>query len=128
MGMYTELILGCELKDKTPASVINTLKWMCGEGDKPNDLAKIFMESYFVFSQSSYYFGVNKGHSKLWYDDISEAWHISARCNIKNYDGEIESFLEWLKPHIKSGSGCRDFYAIVCYEEADEPTIHYLQD
>ena len=127
--MYTELILGCELKKDTPQKVVDVLRWMSGDGEKPANLTEIFgVDDYFRFSQGSYYFGVCDGHSNLWFDDISEAWHISARCNIKNYGGEIEGFLSWLKPHIDAGSGQRDFYAIVCYEEEAEPTIHYLEN
>jgi hypothetical protein len=53
---------------------------------------------------------------------------LSTRSNIKNYKQEIETFLEWIKPYINGGSGSRNMYAIVIYEEQDEPTIYYLHN
>ncbi len=76
----------------------------------------------------SYYFGVSSPVSQLWYDDISRQWILSSRSNIKNYENEIETFLKWIKPYISSGSGNREMYAIVIYEDTDEPTIYYLHD
>ncbi len=59
---------------------------------------------------------------------ISDTWNLSSRANLKNYDDEIEKFLNWIKPFLEQGSGERDFYAIVCYEEQAEPTIYYLKE
>jgi hypothetical protein len=81
-----------------------------------------------VNGSGSYYFGVIDPVAKMWFDKISKAWHLSSRCNIKNYEDEIETFLDWIKPHIADGSGMRDMYAIVMYEESAEPEIHYLED
>jgi len=64
----------------------------------------------------------------MWFDDISKSWHLSTRSNIKNYEQEIQTFLEWIKPYIDGGSGGRDMYAIVIYEEQEELDIYYLHD
>lgn len=64
----------------------------------------------------------------MWYDENGSQWHISSRTNLKNYEGEIESFLQWIKPYIESGSGAKEMYAIVTYEESEEPTIYYLEN
>lgn len=126
MGMYTELIFGAELKKETPNEVIETLRYMVGDIEKPQKLA--FDADRNPLRGGSYYFAVNKSVSKIWLDNIDNQWHISARANIKNYDNEIEQFLEWIKPWIEGGSGARDMYAIVTYEEDDEPTIYYLYE
>ncbi len=55
-------------------------------------------------------------------------WVLSSRSNIKNHNRDIETFLEWIKPFIDSGSGKRDMYAIKISEEQSEPTIYYLYD
>jgi hypothetical protein len=60
------------------------------------------------------------------YDEIAKQWYLHFRTNIKNYDNEIEKFLDWIKPYIKQGSGAANFYAIVTYEEDVIPTIYYL--
>ena len=129
MGMYTELIFGAELKKETPEQVINALKYIIGElEDKPDDFPLPEGRCKYVLNGSSYYFGVSESLSKIWFDEISKSWKISSRSNIKNYENEIEKFLEWIKPHIERGSGAKNMYAITIYEEDFEPTIYYLHD
>ena len=125
MGMYTELIFGANLSKDTPNEVIEALKYMIGDTEeKPNNFP--FTDG--LFREASYCFGVSSPVSKMMYDDIGDNWILSTRSSIKNYDGRIEAFLEWIKPHIDGGSGTRDMYAIVTYEEAEVPEIHYLHD
>jgi hypothetical protein len=127
MGMYTELIFGASLKEDTPNQVINALKYMIGEiEEKPIDFPLPEGRCEYLLRAGSYYFGVNVSVSSLRYDKITESWVISSRSNIKNYVNEIETFLEWIKPYISSGSGQRDMYAIVIHEQQSEPTIYYL--
>lgn len=63
----------------------------------------------------------------MWLDDIDKRWHISTRSNIKNYNNEIQTFLEWIKPYIVCGSGSKDLYAITIYQEDKEPKLYYLK-
>ena len=119
--MYTELIFGASLKEDTPQEVIQTIQDMIdGQPTK-----KSFQH---LFNTSSYYFGINEPLVKFWKDDIRNCWILSSRSNVKNYDGEIEAFLEWIKPYIEKGSGEREFYAIATYEESREPVIYYLEE
>ena len=127
--MYTELIFGASLKKETPNSVINALKYMLGEiEDKPFDFPLPNGRCESLFQYGSYYFAINEPVKKMWFDEVDKQWHISTRSNLKNYEGEIEAFLDWIKPYIESGSGRRKMYAIVLYEEFDEPTIYYKHD
>ena len=127
--MYTELIFGAELKSDTPIEIIESLKYMLGElENKPKDFPTCNNRFEHLFGCSSYYFGVNKPITKMWYDLISKSYHISTRSNLKNYDSEIETFLEWIKPYIESGSGINELYAIVIYEDAEIHTLYYLED
>lgn len=129
MGMYTELIFGAELKKDTPNQVIEALKYMIGETkEKPSDFPLPDGRCEWLFQGGSYYFAINNSVTKMWLHDIDKQWHISTRSNIKNYESEIETFLEWIKPYIDSGSGGRDLYAITIYEEQDTPTLYYLHD
>lgn len=126
--MYTELIFGADLKKDTPDSVIEVLKYMIGDTEaKPKYFPFHNGRCECLFRSSSYYFGVNEPVCKLWKDDIGKNWVLSTRSNIKNYKGEIEAFLDWIKPYIDGGSGYRDMYAIVTYEEAGTPDIYYLR-
>ncbi len=135
--MYTELILGCSLKENTPQEVIDTLKFMCSNEVKSR--AETVYPNGFPFDKEgryswmlqygSYYFGVTHGLKPYFeFDRIKNSYILATRSNLKNYSQEIETFLSWLKPHIEQGSGGREFYAIVTYEEAEEPTIYYLKD
>jgi hypothetical protein len=130
MGMYTELILGASLKKDTPDSVINTLKYMAGEIDEEPEGFPFKDQSArlaYLLNHGSYYFAVNNSVVKIWQDEIGRNWRISSRSNIKNYDDEIETFLAWLKPYIKAGSGSKDMYAVVIFETQDIPAIYYLE-
>lgn len=131
--MYTELIFGAKLKRETPKQVTNALSYMLGVG---GDECPLLPDDPFfkcerwrsLFGGGSYYFAVNESVSRMWYDSIDNCYHISTRSNIKDYNDEIKTFLSWIKPHIEEGSGYRDMYAIVTYEEDSESTIHYLRD
>ena len=129
MGMYTELIFGAELKRDTPNEVIEALKYMLGETEtKPANFPLPDGGCEMLFREGTYSFPINNPVNKMWLDDIDEQYHISTRSNIKNYENEIETFLEWIKPYIYGGSGNRDMYALVIYEDQDEPTVYYLYD
>lgn len=39
---------------------------------------------------------------------------------LKNYDSEIEEFLDWLEPYI----GTEGFIGYMRYEEWEDPTLH----
>lgn len=126
MGMYTELIFGASLKTDTPKEVIDTLRYMVGDIDKPEKLA--FDSDRNPLRGGSHYFGMINDVTKMYYNDTANCWVLSSRANIKNYENDIDAFLEWIKPYVDSGSGNRDMYAIKIYEEQSEPTIYYLYD
>lgn len=129
MGMYTELIFGAELKIDTPNEVIEALKYMIGETEeKPENFPLPDGRCEWLFQSGSYYFAVNNPVSKMWFDDIGKRWRVSTRSNLKNYEDEIETFLEWIRPYIDGGSGGRNLYAITIYEEQEVPTLYYLHE
>ena len=126
MGMYTEIIFGASLKSDTPKVVIDTLKYMIGKTkDRPSDFAFPISRFDYMLRSASNYFGISEPVCKMWYDKISKNWIISTRSNIKNYCNEIEHFIEWIKPFVESGSGKRNMFAVVTYEEQEEPTFYY---
>jgi hypothetical protein len=131
MGMYTEIIFGAGFITDIPEYVINTIKKLVN-GDELDETIPdhLFFKSerpWLLRSGGSYYFP-GTVEPKLYFDDIPKQWYLHFRTNIKNYDNEIEKFLDWIKPYIADGVGNRNFYAIVTYEEADEPTIYYLSE
>jgi len=126
--MYTELIFGASLKRDTPESAIKTIQAMIDD-----DMEAVRLNSGLIFGRNPFnsahgYFGLDRPVLAFWKEKYDQQWHLSTRSNLKNYEHDIELFLEWVKPLIEAGSGLRDMYAIVMYEEQQEPTIYYLND
>ena len=154
MGMYTEFIFGCELSKKTPKVCVDALDYVInGEEKKPKyenpegweqkrfnenyierttpiEEIEKFIEDYDLerlFLCSSYYFGAANPVRKFIYDSISDSYHISTRADLKNYSGQIEKFLDYIKPYVEHGSGYpHRIYAYVQYEEDSFPTIYAM--
>lgn len=127
MGMYTELVVGIQLKQDAPEDVVETLKYMAGDIEY---LATVPIHSLFqtsrwkhMFRSSSYYFDGDT-RSTMRYDDISKAYHLTIRCDLKNYDSEIEEFLDWIAPY----SCTEGFVGYYRYEEAENPTLVYFDE
>ncbi|MCA1800256.1 MAG: hypothetical protein LC650_03090, partial [Actinobacteria bacterium] len=59
--------------------------------------------------------------SSLNYDDIG-GWFLTIRCNLKDYDDEIEKFIDWITPYTDSTG----FVGYKRYEQDEEPTLIYL--
>ncbi len=119
MGTYTELVLKCRLKRDMPKEALDVFDYLFGLGEKPATLPK---HNFFSLPRwelvgrcSSYY------HHPEAVNSYTE-WRIFSRSDLKNYDDEIENFLDWAKPYIYSASdrGCIGW---TWYEEANEPTL-----
>lgn len=127
MGMYTELSVSAELKDLTELE-INALMWMVGEIDQPSSLPnhELFKcdRCEYMLRMRSYYFPFTID-PVLKLDPIDNQYRLVTRSNMKNYEGEIELFIDWLKPFIDCGVGINNMFAVVCHEEQEEPTLYY---
>lgn len=125
--MYTELVLGARLKEDTPRHIIEMLKVIFRHNErlpeKYSDWEDKFPNIRCIPFGSSYYFAVQDDHSRLSYDDISKDWTITIRCNIKNYNNEIQNFIDWLTPYMRGSGLDRDFLGYYLYEEDLKPTL-----
>lgn len=132
MGMYTEIVCGVKLRPGTPAVVIAALRFMVGDDDRPNELPDhpLFRKKRWqmVLNCSSYYFGFSQSYSVMHHDEFDKVWMLAARASVKNYDGEVEAFFDWIRPYVNSGSGERNMMGYSIYESADVPTIWYAED
>lgn len=127
MGMYTELVFNAELAEATPKEIIIGLGAIregnfepLGETENP-----FFKKPRWrsVFCCCSFYFtAFSVFHFEK--DDISNTWWIGIKSSLKNYDGEIEAFLDWIKPHLAKNYMVLGYYI---YEEDGEPTIIYQE-
>lgn len=124
MGMYTELVLATRVKKDSEA--VPVLFYMAGRGEKPTSLPDhpLFQTSRWplLLSCSSYYF-VPRSTCLLEFDDIGDYWVIISRSDLKNYDNEIEKFIDWLRPHLEDAADRMIGYSR--YEESREPIIYY---
>lgn len=126
MGMYTELHFNAELKRDVPEPVLAALRHMVGDEEaEPAMLPDhpLFRTERWphMLQCDSYYFPADT-HSTLRLDDIATAWYLCVRSNLKNYDGEIGKFLDWVLPYVSANTECLGYYR---YEDTDDPTLIY---
>lgn len=124
MGMYTEFDFNSDLKSDTPEEVINILKWMVTRDDNepPTPDHPFFQCDRWqcLFTMDSFYFDANTKASfepRVWRD----GWVLNVRSNLKNYDSEIENFIDWIMPYLDKYEG--DFLGFYRYEESEDPMI-----
>ena len=131
MGMYTEFIFGCSLSKNTPKVCIDALNYIINNDEVAlTPEVQEFINKYDLerlFLSTSYYFGAASPVNKFHWDDIGNAYQISTRSNLKNYENQIQTFLEYIKPYVESGSGEYDIYAYVHFETLCFPTIYTMQ-
>lgn len=129
MGMYTELHYNVELKKDVPKKVIDILNFMVGDTeDEPKGLPahELFKTERwrFMLRMDSYYFDADT-HSTLRLDKTSDNYYLCIRTNLKNYDSEIEKFIDWIEPYLSEYIAEGDFLGFYRYEEDNEPTHIY---
>ena len=125
--MYTELVLGINLKEDVPNEVVDILTYMLESDQESLEPTlpdhNLFRSDRwkFMLRCDSYYFA-GFTHSEMYYDDIGKQWEINIRCNLKNYDNEIEKFINWISPYVES----RGYAGYMRYEECSKPTEIYF--
>lgn len=126
--MYTEIYVNVDLKKETPDNVIRVLKAMCCM--LPDQECSEVLVDYpsgwkYLFYSGSYYTPNTRCHS-LTFDDISNKWSLLGKGDIKNYDGEIKKFFEWIIPYVDGYPG--EFIGYSRYEEELKPTLVFLPE
>ena len=124
MGMYTELVLKCQIKEDAPADVKSVIAYMFCGGDAPEKLPD---HPFFCLTRwnsigncSSFYHHPEVVNSCPKFD-YTESQYIFSRSDIKNYDGEIEAFIDWIKPYLENEEG--QCIGWSWYEEELQPTL-----
>lgn len=128
MGMYTEFHFNSRLKQDVPKEIVDTLTYMLEETTAPklpdHELFKTARWE-FMLRSDSYYFDADT-LSTLRYDEIAEAYVLCIRCNLKNYNSEIEKFIKWIMPYLDRMDG--DFLGFLRYEEDELPTLIFQNE
>ena len=131
MGMYTELIVGCTLKKNLPKVCVNALTLISNrqeinENDKETEE---FIKEYDLYnicwSESAYFGAPSHCIFRRLEENYEDYYSLSIRANLKSYNGEIEKFLEYLRPYVYWGSGTHELYAMTIYEEDKEPKLWF---
>ena len=121
MGMYTALSLGVRLDNEFP-QVTETLSNLIhgnpvtGQNHPffatPRGASLLRMDSFYFDYRTHWEMDVLE-------QDVLGCTFLSGVSNIKNYDNEINKFLDWLSPHMITTG----FIGWTMYEEDDFPTI-----
>ena len=125
MGMYTELNIGVDLASDTPENVIAILKYMTGDETQLNFTTPnhplFTTEGWEIMlcCRSFYFAGVERSFIEK--DSILGQWKLSVRCSLKNYDSEIQKFMDFIQPYLDTYG----FLGYMRYEEDDYPTLIY---
>lgn len=123
MGMYTALHFNADIW-QAPDLVVDTLKSMTGQGPLPVQLPRhpLFAPDNrweYMLQCDSYYFQADT-HSIV-YPFPSKGYGISITCNFKNYNNEIDLFLDWIMPYVEAEPG--KWLGYHMYENDDVPTL-----
>ena len=119
--MYTELVLKAMIKEDSPKIVKDILEFLFNGAEEPKkkpDHEFFTKERWDIIGRCNSYYHVPFSLSKY-----SEGY-VFSRSDFKNYNSEIESFIDWIKPYIDEPDG----YCIgwTWYEEYDVPTLIIL--
>jgi hypothetical protein len=131
MGMYTEFHFNAELKQNVPLEVIAVLRFMLSNdkeyaGKLPDSPLFQTDRWRWMLQMNSYYFPADT-HSTLRYDNIGRNYHLCIRCNLKNYDNEINKFVDWITPYLDVASDQDEFVGFQRYEERREPSLIFVR-
>ncbi len=122
MGMYTELFLSCEFNEDLPKEAEKVLLHLFDAKDEPESLPdhEFFSCTRWrqIGSMCSFYF-TPFALSKI--EKEQGSYYLTTRSDLKNYDSEIEKFLNWVEPYIYAHDG--DHLGHYRYEEDDKPTL-----
>lgn len=127
--MYTEFHFNAALKEDTPKEVIEVLEYMVSDEPDKYDIRPVAPNhSFFSKSKSwnwmllkdSHYFAADTT-STLRFNSVINTYYLCIRCNLKNYNNEIEDFVDWINPYIDAKTD--DFLGFSRYEKSKEPTI-----
>jgi hypothetical protein len=127
MGMYTELVLKCETKEDIPKEIKSVLEFLFGNGESPLETPShpfFMLPRWKAVGHCSSYYHHPKRVFNIVESPIWDSMYIFSRSDLKNYDGEIEAFIDWITPYLQTyGKTCIGWK---WYEEDAEPTLIFV--
>ena len=133
--MYTELIFEAELSKDTPKALIDAFTTVSRKDTGIEVTSNKLEISNFIdkfdlnmlVNSCSAYFAAQQSFFNMYYDKYSDTYGIFIRSDLKNYEQQINEFLEFIKPYVVRGCGSNNIYAYVLYELDEQPTIYSLK-
>lgn len=125
MGMYTELLLKVEVKDGLPEEVEDVLNFLFNRED--HSYPAVLPDHKFFRAPRWPAIGSCSSHYHIpWSNSMYSGHYIFSRSDLKNYDDEIELFLDWVTPYLATYKGV--CYGWTWYEEEDAPTLLFPEE
>ena len=141
MGHYTKLNVKIKLKKDTPENVINLIKRIVIDKDlglsinttffHSNDIFKPEFDHEFFKCERWYQLFImnnfdSSKQSKFYFKN--NRWILELNSEFKNYDSEIDHFIDWIKPYV-SGRKKKQYIGWYLPEWTKERIyIHVLRD
>lgn len=120
MGMYTELLLKCRMISNLNTKVNDVLEFLFNNKEKPNSLPN---HEFFTLSRWSLIGRCNSYSHVPSALNYYEDHYLFSRSDLKNYENEIDLFLDWFNPYIDElNEKCIGWK---WYEENDSPELIY---
>lgn len=128
MGMYTELFVEGTLKANAPTEVTDILRLLFDRetpSTEPYDLPDTpFFKCgrWQTIGSCSSYYHIPFAMSAVYTEIVEQRLCFISRSDLKNYDGEIEKFIDWITPYCERLRGWHWF------EEHDQPTLFNVEN
>lgn len=123
MGMYTEIFVSGNVRPNTQAAQV--VRWLFGGEPRPTQLPQHpFFEDggCELIGNCASYYHQPQPVNKVWEDAISGDLHFVSLSNLKDYNGTIRKFFDWL-----SATGA-DFKGYRHYEENRAPDAWFSSE
>ncbi len=132
MSKYTEINFGAVLGGDTPTNVICALSDL-SKGWRVRDV--IDHPFFDTPRHREIMVGASDSFLRGFYPlpmiqfDVGQSNSLTVvfRSSLKNYDREIELFLDWIRPYIIDACGASNYFAVVCNDDG-LPKIYYCEE
>jgi hypothetical protein len=125
--MYTEIYFRAELVKDVPEDVLDVLRYLVTpvfpEPEIKLDHELFRSPRWYMLGQGGSGYFPEHPESSLTMSEWSKRWVLFLNADLKNYDGEIGKFFDWIDPYVHGSQG--QFVGYSLYEEDNDPTIFH---
>lgn len=120
MGMYTAFHISVRLKKNTPDYIIKILMSMVEDAKFPEGVT-LPSHPFFSTERGEVLFRMSSAYHPYGMPQLIkpkhewDEWTLIVNSSLKNYDSEIEKFIDWIKPYVSDGVAYNQ------YEEDNKP-------